>query len=59
MLSSLPDAIVSGAAEQIETAGPGRRVLLPGLIDLHCHWDPSGGRLSRYGFEPDRAYLPR
>lgn len=58
-ISSLPDEIVAGAAKRLDTDGPGRRTLLPGLIDLHCHWDPTGGSLSRYGFEPDPTFLPR
>lgn len=59
LLSSVAKETVDGAVKRIDADGPGRRVLLPGLIDLHCHWDPTGGRLSRYGLEPDRAYLPR
>ena len=28
-------------------------LLCPGLIDLHCHCDPTGGQISRYGLHPD------
>ena len=58
-ISTLPRELIDGAAKRIDTDGPGRRTLLPGLIDMHCHWDPTGGSLSRYGFEPDQAFLPR
>eukprot|EP01050_Picozoa_sp_SAG11_P024026 SAG11_NODE_5003_length_1695_cov_1.113409_1_plen_421_part_00 len=33
-------------------------MLAPGLIDLHCHVDPSA-KVSRYGLDPDVHYLPR
>eukprot|EP01043_Picozoa_sp_COSAG02_P021816 COSAG02_NODE_1118_length_14469_cov_8.856228_3_plen_201_part_00 len=58
-ISSVPEKIVAGAAKRIDADGPRRRTLMPGLIDLHCHWDPTGGSLSRYGFEPDQTFLPR
>lgn len=34
-------------------------MLAPGLVDLHCHCDPTGGEISRYGVDPDEVYLPR
>lgn len=59
-LASLPPAVVTDALRRIELGGSAHRtLLLPGLIDLHCHWDPTGGDLSRYGLDPDTTYLPR
>ena len=57
-LDSLPAAVVDGAKRRLQVEGEAH-TLLPGLIDLHCHFDPTGGEISRYGLDPDTAYLPR
>ena len=64
----MPRPQVEGAARRLDAGGAAKtsaeRTLLPGLVDLHCHVDPSGrpgvaGAVSRYGLDPDAAYLPR
>jgi GNAT superfamily N-acetyltransferase len=71
LASNLPKQLrISTTADRVRKFGVGT-MLAPGLIDLHCHVDPTnlggdpgdpnggGGELSRYGLHPDREYLPR
>jgi dihydroorotase len=48
----------AAAADPARVIDLGDAVVLPGLVDLHCHPDkrPSG---SKYGVDPDVEFLPR
>jgi predicted amidohydrolase len=70
-LADLAPELLAGAKRRVRVAGGGA-TLAPGLIDMHVHIDPTGGfpgdgnattpkagRISRYGVDPDKTYLPR
>lgn len=54
--SSIDPTVLAAAARTFRFGEDA--MLTPGLIDLHCHVDPTG-LVSRYGLDPDEHYLPR